>query len=553
MNMLKRAGLRDTIAGDVVVEFKHRLMSIGLLGILASVLLLGNPFFAGIFAQSLLETHQFSTRLIIAAWVLLIVLQSAIRILTNWLQTSTQERVLQSIRLKIFETLQSQTITYFETNNRGNSLALVFNDGLAIGRFIGSTLTTTAQQVITTLGAFILLSIINPKAGLIMFSLLALFLVVTKLISRHFKAYSKDFYDSYSHLVSFVEESIQMIPIVKSFLIEQRNNDEFASKHEDYVKKRLKYQQRQNLLQPSTTLIGGIFLIIYAWIISSDINNQAITVAEIVSIVMYGTILIRPLGSLAAIFGQFQSTKAAHERIQKLANNSQENYSDATSNLPKFSAPPNIEFTNVCFTYRPGYSVLKDFTATIGSGETVALVGPNGSGKSTLAKLLLRFYDPSDGHITIGGINTTTTNSVSIRKLIGYVPQTTQLFKGTIRDNLLISNHNHDDKVLLDALRIVGGAHFPDSLNNGLDTFVGESGLTLSGGQCQRIALARTLLKEPKILILDEATSMFDDAAERDYVRACRGVYDKMTVVLISHRRVSLELADRVIELKQIE
>lgn len=553
MNMLKRAGLRDTIAGDVVVEFKHRLMSIGLLGILASVLLLGNPFFAGIFAQSLLETHQFSTRLIIAAWVLLIVLQSAIRIFTNWLQTSTQERVLQSIRLKIFETLQSQTITYFETNNRGNSLALVFNDGLAIGRFIGSTLTTTAQQVITTLGAFILLSIINPKAGLIMFSLLALFLVVTKLISRHFKAYSKDFYDSYSHLVSFVEESIQMIPIVKSFLIEQRNNDEFASKHEDYVKKRLKYQQRQNLLQPSTTLIGGIFLIIYAWIISSDINNQAITVAEIVSIVMYGTILIRPLGSLAAIFGQFQSTKAAHERIQKLANNSQENYSDATSNLPKFSAPPNIEFTNVCFTYRPGYSVLKDFTATIGSGETVALVGPNGSGKSTLAKLLLRFYDPSDGHITIGGINTTTTNSVSIRKLIGYVPQTTQLFKGTIRDNLLISNHNHDDKVLLDALRIVGGAHFPDSLNNGLDTFVGESGLTLSGGQCQRIALARTLLKEPKILILDEATSMFDDAAERDYVRACRGVYDKMTVVLISHRRVSLELADRVIELKQIE
>ena len=553
MNMLKRAGLRDTIAGDVVVEFKHRLMSIGLLGILASVLLLGNPFFAGIFAQSLLETHQFSTRLIIAAWVLLIVLQSAIRIFTNWLQTSTQERVLQSIRLKIFETLQSQTITYFETNNRGNSLALVFNDGLAIGRFIGSTLTTTAQQVITTLGAFILLSIINPKAGLIMFSLLALFLVVTKLISRHFKAYSKDFYDSYSHLVSFVEESIQMIPIVKSFLIEQRNNDEFASKHEDYVKKHLKYQQRQNLLQPSTTLIGGIFLIIYAWIISSDINNQAITVAEIVSIVMYGTILIRPLGSLAAIFGQFQSTKAAHERIQKLANNSQENYSDATSNLPKFSAPPNIEFTNVCFTYRPGYSVLKDFTATIGSGETVALVGPNGSGKSTLAKLLLRFYDPSDGHITIGGIDTTTTNSVSIRKLIGYVPQTTQLFKGTIRDNLLISNHNHDDKVLLDALRIVGGAHFPDSLNNGLDTFVGESGLTLSGGQCQRIALARTLLKEPKILILDEATSMFDDAAERDYVRACRGVYDKMTVVLISHRRVSLELADRVIELKQIE
>ena len=553
MNMLKRAGLRDTIAGDVVVEFKHRLMSIGLLGILASVLLLGNPFFAGIFAQSLLETHQFSTRLIIAAWVLLIVLQSAIRIFTNWLQTSTQERVLQSIRLKIFETLQSQTITYFETNNRGNSLALVFNDGLAIGRFIGSTLTTTAQQVITTLGAFILLSIINPKAGLIMFSLLALFLVVTKLISRHFKAYSKDFYDSYSHLVSFVEESIQMIPIVKSFLIEQRNNDEFASKHEDYVKKHLKYQQRQNLLQPSTTLIGGIFLIIYAWIISSDINNQAITVAEIVSIVMYGTILFRPLGSLAAIFGQFQSTKAAHERIQKLANNSQENYSDATSNLPKFSAPPNIEFTNVCFTYRPGYSVLKDFTATIGSGETVALVGPNGSGKSTLAKLLLRFYDPSDGHITIGGIDTTTTNSVSIRKLIGYVPQTTQLFKGTIRDNLLISNHNHDDKVLLDALRIVGGAHFPDSLNNGLDTFVGESGLTLSGGQCQRIALARTLLKEPKILILDEATSMFDDAAERDYVRACRGVYDKMTVVLISHRRVSLELADRVIELKQIE
>ena len=553
MNMLKRAGLRDTIAGDVVVEFKHRLMSIGLLGILASVLLLGNPFFAGIFAQSLLETHQFSTRLIIAAWVLLIVLQSAIRIFTNWLQTSTQERVLQSIRLKIFETLQSQTITYFETNNRGNSLALVFNDGLAIGRFIGSTLTTTAQQVITTLGAFILLSIINPKAGLIMFSLLALFLVVTKLISRHFKAYSKDFYDSYSHLVSFVEESIQMIPIVKSFLIEQRNNDEFASKHEDYVKKHLKYQQRQNLLQPSTTLIGGIFLIIYAWIISSDINNQAITVAEIVSIVMYGTILIRPLGSLAAIFGQFQSTKAAHERIQKLANNSQENYSDATSNLPKFSAPPNIEFTNVCFTYRPGYSVLKDFTATIGSGETVALVGPNGSGKSTLAKLLLRFYDPSDGHITIGGIDTTTTNSVSIRKLIGYVPQTTQLFKGTIRDNLLISNHNHDDKVLLDALRIVGGVHFPDSLNNGLDTFVGESGLTLSGGQCQRIALARTLLKEPKILILDEATSMFDDAAERDYVRACRGVYDKMTVVLISHRRVSLELADRVIELKQIE
>jgi len=518
--------------------------------VVESALMLLNPAVAGAFTQTLLDSNStLTTTQGAIAWIVLILVQARLAVLRIWHISITTENVAAHLRTSLFTRIQSQHMSYFNQSPKGDSMALVFNDGRNLSRFIAVTVPRILPSLLLVCGAFCLLATVSVKASICMLVFLVAFTVLTRLLARNFMHYSVDFHKAYSGLMAFMTETIESIQITKAFSLEKDRSTAFKSKNTIFRGLSLKYQLRQNLLQPLSRMIGGLFIVVFAWVLSNDISSGNITLAELVSIILYGTITMRPLGNLSAVYGLHQRCRAAAQRIDQLFDNWYEDTSSAADFGSQHITPMQIKFSNVCFSYQVNRTVLKNTNLVIDPGETVAIIGDNGAGKSTIAKLLLRFAEPDSGLITIGGNDLNSIPLAELRGAIGYVPQNNSFFAGTVRENLALQGYDVTDSAMLEMLKTVGGPELLHALPQGLLTQMGESGVLLSGGQCQKIALARALLKKPSLLILDEATSMFDIESEQRYVDACRSIYASLTVILISHREVSLKLADRTIRL----
>ena len=266
------------------------------------------------------------------------------------------------------------------------------------------------------------------------------------------------------------------------------------------------------------------------------------------SFLFYAALLTQPASQLALIYGQIQTARGALARLQSVLREDPEPGYAASGMMQ--SAKGEIEFKQVCFAYPDRHNTLDNLNLHIAAGETVALIGQNGAGKSTIISLLLRFYDPVSGVITLDGRDITTIQLQELRKRIGLVPQRPLLFNGTIRENVAFGFENADESRIEAAVRLSQAHDFIRALPNGFDTVIGDHGIKLSGGQRQRIALARALIKDPQILILDEATSMYDLEGESAFVEASITALAGRTVILVTHRPGSLALADRVITLE---
>ena len=263
---------------------------------------------------------------------------------------------------------------------------------------------------------------------------------------------------------------------------------------------------------------------------------------------MYGLLLARPMSGLAATWGETQHARAAMERLKELFRVQPEPLSPSAYALPPVRG--SIVFERVSFRYRDREPLFKDFDLEVTAGETVAITGANGAGKSSLVNLLLRFFDPQAGRVLIDGNDISAVSLTSLRSQIGLVPQTMLLFNGSIRENIGYGHSSPDPRKLEAAAKAARAHAFICSLPDGYDTLIGERGIKLSGGQQQRLALARALLKDPPILILDEATSMFDPAGEEEFLALTEDTFKDRTVLLITHRAASLALADRVLRME---
>jgi ABC-type multidrug transport system fused ATPase/permease subunit len=284
-------------------------------------------------------------------------------------------------------------------------------------------------------------------------------------------------------------------------------------------------------------------IVVLLWLASARLPP-----AELVSFFMYGLLLARPMSGLAATWGETQHARAAVERLKELFRSQPEPLSAGTHALPPVSG--SIEFEAVSFGYSDREPLFKDFDLEVTAGETVAITGANGAGKSSLVNLLLRFFDPHAGRVLIDGNDISTVSLTSLRSQIGLVPQTMLLFNGSIRENIAFGHDGPDPRKLEAAAKAARAHAFICALPDGYDTEIGERGIKLSGGQQQRLALARALLKDPPILILDEATSLYDPAAEEEFLALTQDTFRGRTVLLITHRAASLALADRVLRLE---
>jgi ABC-type multidrug transport system fused ATPase/permease subunit len=278
------------------------------------------------------------------------------------------------------------------------------------------------------------------------------------------------------------------------------------------------------------------------------VQTGKLDTSELVSLLLYAMLLTQPISRLADVYGKVMRTRGAAERLLILFAEQAEPDSSGKPSIGKLDGA--IEFRDVTFAYAGRKTVLEHFNLSITAGETVALVGPNGSGKTTLAHLLLRFMDPAAGQIRVDGKNIQDFDTASLRQQIGLVAQHTLLLNGSVAANIAYGHPEATFEHIKKAAKAARAEEFIDNLPDGYDTIIGDQGIKLSGGQRQRLSLARTLLKDPAILILDEATSMFDPESEKDFIEECHHLLRHRTVILITHRPVSLDLADRVIQMK---
>ena len=287
------------------------------------------------------------------------------------------------------------------------------------------------------------------------------------------------------------------------------------------------------------------------WMGTSHIQSGQLAASDLVSLLLYAVLLMSPLGTLANVYGQVQRTRGSAERIVEFLGQQPEPEDEGKQTLQ--AERGHIQFENVSFAYPGRDNVLREFNLEIATGETVAFTGPNGAGKTTLAHLLMRFSDPGSGRILIDSTDTRECTLASVRERIGLVAQHVLLLNGTVAENIAYSEPLADRVAIELAAKAAHAHEFICELPDGYDTIIGYQGVKLSGGQRQRVSLARTLLKDPPILILDEATAMFDPAGEKAFIEECHELLMQKTVILITHRPASLALADRVINLQPNE
>jgi len=522
-----------------------------LLLVAGSFINLLNPWIAGQLTSHILgaEGGFFdSLQILIMFWVGLLMLRSALGFATAYITGRTAEEVLARLRSRLYEHLQLLPVSYYDEQKRGNVLSILTHDSAIVSNFVTGTLVQILPLGITFIGAAGMMLWLNVKIATITLALLPVYFLSIKIIGRKIRPLSRQWVDSYGNLVAHAEENLGLLPTIKSFTREAQELQGFEIKNSHLLTLSKRQLLIYTMLPPVIGLLAGLGLLILVWLGYSAIEAGDLTPANLVSLLLFAMLLNQPLGQLANVYGELQKTLGASERILDFLDQQPE--PQELHLEPLTVTAGEIRFQAVSFGYPSSQQPLFDsLDLTIKGRETVAIVGENGAGKSTLAHLLMRLIDPASGAITIDGVDIRSVSLNSVRSQIGLVAQHTLLLNGTVAENIGWGKAFASQEDIENAARTARAHTFIQQLPNGYQTLIGDQGLKLSGGQRQRLSLARALLKNPPVFVLDEATSMFDPTGEAELLQDCREIFAQRTVILITHRPASLAVADRVLRL----
>lgn len=483
--------------------------------------------------------------------IIILVLQGIMSYLRVIWFAVVSEKGMADVRSSIYQKLIGLPVYFFEKNRVGDLTSRISEDVNRLSMIFSTTLAELIRQVLILVSGVIFLLVTTPKLSLTMLATFPIIVVGAMFFGRFVRSLSRSRQKSLANTNTVVEETLQNINTVKAFTNETLEYDRYKKEMGHVVKTSLQLAKYRAIFASFIIIIlfGAIFFIL--WYGATMVQNDVMTTGQLVTFIAYTAIIGGSIGSLGNFYTEIVTALGGTERIREILNETTEVNVPLMVNRPKVSG--HIRFNNVHFEYpsRPDMPVLRGINMDIQPGEKIALVGQSGSGKSTIASLLMRLYPWQSGEITLDGKNIEKMDLSSYRSIFALVPQEVLLFGGTIRENILYGKPEATEEDLLNAARISNSLEFIQSFPDGFQTIVGERGIKLSGGQRQRVAIARAVLRNPDILILDEATSSLDAESEKVVQEALDRLLEGRTAVIIAHRLATIRNVDCIYVLEE--
>ena len=525
--------------------FRQRLMLVGLLMFCSSIATLTIPWFAGQMAGGTLAQQPADLNWLVTVLLVTLALIALLNFCVAWLSSATAARLLADLRLRIYEHLQCLPLGFHESHRQGDTLALMTYEVARLSQFLTGTLVNIPSLLLTVAGAVLLMYRIEPFLALFVPILVPVFYLILKVVGRRLRGLAQSLQEAEANVVGIAEENLEMLPAIKTFTREDIEAARYQVQVNHAMGLTLQESRIYAAMEPLIGLVAASAAVLLTYYGGRSVHAGNMTPTQLFSFLFYAALLTRPVGALANIYGQIQTTRGTLTRLQSVLSQPIEAGYQGHERLD--TAKGEITFNGVSFAYPGRDLTLQNVDLRIRPGEIVALTGTNGAGKSTLMGLLLRLHDPDEGTIRLDGRDIARLKVGDLRRQIGLVPQRALLFNGTILENIGYGLARASHEQIEAAARLAQAYDFITQLPQGFATQIGDHGVRLSGGQRQRIALARAFLKDPPILILDEATSMYDQEGESAFIAACSGALKGRTVILITHRPASLALADRIL------
>ncbi|MBB6612236.1 ATP-binding cassette domain-containing protein [Pontibacter sp. Tf4] len=479
-----------------------------------------------------------------------ILLQGVFSFFRVYFFAQVSENAVADIRRDLYSKFMQLPISFYEKRRVGEITSRITTDVAQVQDAMSITLAELFRQSTTLIVGVIIIMWTSIKLSLFMLATFPVLVALALVFGRRIKTLAKKTQDELANTNVIVEETLQAINTVKAFTNEMFEVARYRTTLSKAVRTAITTANYRGAFISFIIvgLFGGIILVI--WYGATLVANGDIQQGDLVSFVLYTAFIGASVGGLGELYGKVQSALGATERILEILQEQEEPTDKslrALSQVPRVQG--NINYRNVAFSYptRPDIQVLKNISFDAQAGEKVAIVGPSGAGKSTIIQLLMRFYDVHGGSISVDGKDLRDMDLSTLRGNIGIVPQEVLLFGGTIRENIAYGRPEATEAEIIEAAKKANAYNFIESFPEGLETLVGERGIKLSGGQRQRIAIARAILKNPAILILDEATSSLDSESEQLVQQAMDVLMKDRTTIIIAHRLATIRKADKIL------
>ncbi len=468
----------------------------------------------------------------------------------NFLLSYTGERVVTNLRIKLYAHLQKLPLGFFNERRTGDLISRLTNDVSQVQSAVTSNLISMVSSLVTLVGGVFIIVTRDWRLTLLILGIIPVLAGVAILVGMRLRKLSQAVSAELGEATSTLEETLSNEKTVKAFTREEYEVGRYTTRVEKVFRLAIGRARLQSGFMAVMTFLVFTAVAAVLWFGGHEVLAGHITPGELVSILIYMGVVAAPVGTLAGLFGEIQKALGSAERIFSILDEPI-TVADAPDALPVPPLQGRLEFENIRFEYNDNAPVLKNLSFVAEPGQVLALVGPSGAGKTTIANLIPRFFDPTGGRILVDGYDIRGLQVKGLREQISTVLQEPVLFGSTIRENIVYGRLDASEAEILEAARAANALEFIEKLPEKFDTVVGERGVKLSGGQRQRIAIARAILRNPRILILDEATSSLDNESESLVQEALDRLMRERTTVVIAHRLSTIENAGKIVVIDQ--